>query len=257
MNENIKYEVSEEGIATITFIREKAYNAINRKTAKELEENIDKIENNPNIRVLVFKGSGKAFIAGADIKEFKDRTIPETKKFSQHLQKVFNKIEMLPIPTIAAVNGYCLGGGLELAMACDFRIVSNKAIFGQPEITLGLIPGAGGTQRLPRLVGKTFAKELILLGDSINAEKALAIGLINKVVESENLDTTVSELAMRLAKGPKFALAQAKEAIDRGIEMSWLDAIQMEANLFSLCYTSEDFIEGVDAFLEKRKPNFK
>jgi enoyl-CoA hydratase len=172
MYENIKFEVSPERIATITFIREQALNAINTKTAKEVEEIINKIEDDPNIRVLVFRGSGRAFIAGADIKEFKDRTIPETKKFSQYLQKVFNKIEMLPIPIVAAVNGYCLGGGLELAMACDFRIVSTKAVFGQPEIKLGLIPGAGGTQRLPRLIGKTFAKELILLGDNINAEKA-------------------------------------------------------------------------------------
>jgi len=257
MYENIKFEVSPERIATITFIREQALNAINTKTAKEVEEIINKIEDDPNIRVLVFRGSGRAFIAGADIKEFKDRTIPETKKFSQYLQKVFNKIEMLPIPIVAAVNGYCLGGGLELAMACDFRIVSTKAVFGQPEIKLGLIPGAGGTQRLPRLIGKTFAKELILLGDNINAEKALTIGLVNKVVAPEELDATVSEFAMRLAKGPKFAIAQAKEAIDRGTEMSWLDAIQMEANLFSLCYTSEDFTEGVNAFLEKRKPNFK
>jgi enoyl-CoA hydratase len=161
------------------------------------------------------------------------------------------------MPMIAAINGYCLGGGLELAMACDFRIASTKAIFGQPEIKLGLIPGAGGTQRLPRLIGKTIAKEMILLGESINAEKALSIGLVNAIVEPEKLDATAMEYAQKLAKGPKFAIAQAKEAINRGTEMAWFDAIQMESNLFTLCYTHEDFQEGVSAFLEKRKANFK
>ena len=137
------------------------------------------------------------------------------------------------------------------------RIASSKAIFGQPEIKLGLIPGAGGTQRLPRLIGKTMAKELILLGESINAEKALSIGLLNKVVDPEKLEITVMDYAQKLAKGPQFAIAQAKESINRGTEMAWLDAIQMESNLFVLCYTHEDFKEGVSAFLEKRTPNFK
>jgi len=254
---NVNFEITAEGIAKITFIREKALNAINNETAKELEQIINSIENNSSIRVLVFRGSGKAFIAGADITEFKGRTIVETKTFSQYLQRIYNRIETLSIPMIAAINGYCLGGGLELAMACDFRIASTKAIFGQPEIKLGLIPGAGGTQRLPRLIGKTMAKEIILLGESINAEIALSIGLVNKVVDPEEMDKIVMDYAQKLAKGPRFAIAQAKEAINRGTEMAWFDAIQMESNLFTLCYTHEDFKEGVSAFLEKRAPNFK
>ncbi|MHA1977340.1 MAG: enoyl-CoA hydratase/isomerase family protein [Candidatus Hodarchaeales archaeon] len=257
MYKNLIFKISDDCVATIKFTREKALNAINKETAKELGEVVNQLEEDPSVRVLVFEGSGKAFIAGADIAEFKGKSMVETKTFSLYLQRIFNRIETLPMPMIASINGYCLGGGLELAMACDFRIASNNAIFGQPEIKLGLIPGAGGTQRLPRLIGKTMAKELILLGESINAEKALLIGLINKVVPHEDLDTTVDEFAKKLAKGPQFALAQAKEAIDRGTEMAWSDAIQMEANLFTLCYTHEDFKEGVDAFLEKRKPIFK
>jgi enoyl-CoA hydratase len=257
MYKNISFEISDDGIATITFTREEALNAINNQTAREVDQVINEVENNSKIRVLIFQGSGKAFIAGADITEFKGRSVVETKKFSLFLQNIFNRIETLSMPMIASINGYCLGGGLELAMACDFRIASTKAKFGQPEIKLGLIPGAGGTQRLPRLIGKTLAKEIILLGESIGAEKALSIGLVNKVVEPEELNNTVNEYASKLVRGPQFALSQAKEAINRGTEMSWFDAIQMEANLFTLCYTHEDFKEGVTAFLEKRKPNFK
>jgi enoyl-CoA hydratase len=257
MFNNLTYEISPEGIATITFIREKALNALNNETTNELEQVITKIDGDPEVHVVVFKGKGKAFIAGADITEFKERTIAETKRFSQILQKVFNKIEMLPVPVIAAVNGYCLGGGLELAMACDLRIASTNASFGQPEINLGLIPGAGGTQRLPRLVGKTLAKEMIFLGDRIDAERAFNIGLVNKVSSPEEFDAVVEKYAKKLARGPSFAIAQAKEAINRGTEISWLDAIQMEASLFALCQTSPDFEEGVTAFLEKRKPEFK
>lgn len=255
MFKNLKYEVT-EGIATITFTREKALNALNAETVKELEQAIEKVKNE-NVRVLVFKGSGRAFIAGADINEFRGKTAAQIKSFSLNLQRVSNNIELLEIPVIASINGFCFGGGCELAMACDLRIASTKALFGQPEIKLGIIPGAGGTQRLPRLVGKTVAKEMIFLGDNVDPDRALAIGLVNKVVDPEELDSTVNELASRLAKGPRFALSQAKEAINRGTEMSWLDAIQMEANVFSLCFSHEDMEEGVSAFLEKRKANFK
>ncbi|MHA2029262.1 MAG: enoyl-CoA hydratase/isomerase family protein [Candidatus Kariarchaeaceae archaeon] len=257
MYKNLNFEIKDEGIAIITFTREKALNALNNETVKELEQIINTVEENSSIRVLVFQGSGKAFIAGADITEFKGRTVVETKTFSQYLQNVYNRIEKLPLPMIAAINGYCLGGGLELAMACDFRIASTKAIFGQPEIKLGLIPGAGGTQRLPRLIGKTMAKELILLGESINAEKALSIGLVNTVVDPEKLVMTAMEYAQKLTRGSRFAITQAKEAVNRGIEMAWLDALELESDLFVLCYSHEDFNEGVSAFLEKRTPNFK
>ena len=173
------------------------------------------------------------------------------------LQEVLNKIEDLKVPVIASINGFCLGGGLELAMACDLRIASENAKLGQPEIKLGLIPGAGGTQRLSRLVGNGLAKELIMFGDNINSERAKEIGLVNWVVSAENLEEETNKIAERLVKGPSFALNMAKEAINRGTEMSLLDAIRMEAELFALCFTHEDVQEGVNAFLNKRKPEFK
>lgn len=254
----ITFEVSPDKIATLTFIREKVLNSINNETLKELDELLSQLEaNKGDVRVLIIKGKGKAFIAGADIKEFEGKTVSGIKVFSVFFQGILNRLEMLPIPTIAVIDGYCLGGGCELAMACDLRIASEKAIFGQPEIKLGLIPGAGGTQRLPRLIGKTRAKEMIFLGGNISAEKAESIGLINQVAPSEELDSIVDKIANKLAKGPSFALAQAKESIDRGTEIAWLDAIQMEANYFSLCFSHDDFKEGVSAFLEKRKANFE
>ncbi|MHA2305060.1 MAG: enoyl-CoA hydratase/isomerase family protein [Candidatus Hodarchaeales archaeon] len=258
MFKNISFEVSSDGVVIITFIREKALNAINVETLKELKQVIDQIEDEANkFRILVFKGKGRAFIAGADINEFKGITIAEIKNLTIKFQKIITRIEMLPIPTIAVIDGFAFGAGCELAMACDFRFASTRAVFGQPEIKLGLIPGAGGTQRLPRLIGKTRAKEMILLGDNIDAETALNIGLVNKVVPPDDLDSVVDKAVKRLASGPRFAISQAKEAIDRGTEMSWFDAIQMEANLCALCFTHEDLQEGVTAFLEKRKPNFK
>jgi len=257
MFKNFTFEVSSDGIVVVTFIREKALNAINVETLNELKQVIDQIEDETNkFRILVFKGRGRAFIAGADINEFKGITISEIKNHTIKFQKIITRIEMLSIPTIAVINGFALGAGCELAMACDLRIASINAVLGQPEIKLGLIPGGGGTQRLPRLIGKTKAKEMILLGDNIDAETALNIGLVNKVVPPEDLDFTVDEIVKRLASGPRFALSQAKEAIDRGTEMSWFDAIQMEANLCTLCFTHDDLQEGVNAFLEKRKPNF-
>ncbi len=258
MLKNISLETISEGVARITFIREKTLNAINVETLEDLKKLVDQLEENKDeFRVLIFTGKGRAFIAGADIKEFQGKSIAEIKAFTIRFQQIITRIEMLPIITIAVVNGFAFGGGCELAMACDFRIASAKAIFGQPEIKLGLIPGAGGTQRLPRLIGKTRAKEMILLGDNIDAEEALKIGLVNKVVTPEDLDSAVKKFVERLTSGPRFALSQAKEAIDRGTEMSWFDAIQMEANLCALCFTHEDVQEGISAFLEKRKPNFK
>jgi enoyl-CoA hydratase len=258
MLKNVSLETISEGVAKITFIREKALNAINVETLKELKQIVDQLEENrEELRVLVFTGKGRAFVAGADIKEFQGKSIAEVKAFTIQFQQIITRIEMLPLITIAAVNGFAFGAGCELAMACDLRIASKKAVFGQPEIKLGLIPGAGGTQRLPRLIGKTRAKEMILLGDNIGAEEAMKIGLVNKVVTPEDLDSAVDKVVERLISGPRFALSQAKEAIDRGTEMSWFDAIQMEANLCALCFTHQDVHEGINAFLEKRKPNFE
>ncbi|MHA2306767.1 MAG: enoyl-CoA hydratase/isomerase family protein [Candidatus Hodarchaeales archaeon] len=249
---------TENNITTITINREAALNALNLKTIQELTNCVDFIQESDNSKVLIITGAGsKAFIAGADITMFKGKNSVTIRDFVLKLQNVLNKIEDLPIPVIAAINGYCLGGGLELAMACDIRIASSKAILGQPEIKLGLIPGGGGTQRLSRLVGNGTAKELIFTGDNIDAQRAYEINLINKVYSPEEFETEVKKLATRLGNGPSFALNMAKEAINRGTQMSLLDGIRMELELFALCFSHEDVPEGVDAFLSKRKANFK
>jgi enoyl-CoA hydratase len=247
-------------ITVIKISREAAYNALNKDTILELKDCVSKLYKTEETKVLVITGVGeKAFVAGADINVFKDKTPIRIREVILDLQETLNMIEDLPIPVIASINGYCLGGGLELAMACDLRIASKKALLGQPEINLGLIPGAGGTQRLSRLVGNGIAKELIMLGDNINTERAYAIGLVNWVVSPEELEEETMKIATRLANGPSFALNMAKEVINRGSEMSLLDAIRMEGELFALCFAHEDVQEGVDAFLSKpkRKPNFK
>lgn len=255
MYKNILFEKI-ENIAKITFIREKSLNALNEATLDELNSCLDEIINDQSLRVLIITGKGKAFVAGADITEFNKRSAVEIKGYILKGQELFNRIEKFPLPVIACVNGFALGGGCELAMACDLRLVSDKALFGQPEIKLGLIPGWGGTQRLTKLIGKTKSKELIFLGTNITAQEAYRIGLVNKVVESENLDEEVIKIAGKLARGPKFALSIAKEAIDNGNDMELYSAIKMESGLFSLCFTHDDMKEGVSAFLEKRKPDF-
>ena len=245
-------------ITKIKINREKAFNALNEETIIELNTAVEALSKSHETKVVVISGAGsKAFIAGADITMFKGNSPIGIRKVILALQEVLNKIEDLKVPVIASINGFCLGGGLELAMACDLRIASENAKLGQPEIKLGLIPGAGGTQRLSRLVGNGLAKELIMFGDNINPERAKEIGLVNWVVSAENLEEETNKIAERLVKGPSFALNMAKEAINRGTEMSLLDAIRMEAELFALCFTHEDVQEGVNAFLNKRKPEFK
>ncbi len=248
---------TENRITTIKINREKALNALNEKTIVELHDCIDQLSQSEDTKVVVIAGVGKkSFIAGADITMFEGKSPTTIRKIILKFQETLNKLEDLPFPVIASINGYCLGGGIELAMACDLRIASNTAIIGQPEIKLGLIPGAGGTQRLSRIVGTGRAKEIIFLGDNIDAESAKSFGLVNWVVPPEKLEEKTLKIASRLAKGPSFALNMAKEAINRGPESSLLDAIRMEAELFSLCFAHEDVKEGVDAFLNKRKPNF-
>jgi len=249
---------TDDRITTVTINRPKSLNALNMETIEEFQTFLDNVLNLNNTKVLIITGSGdKSFIAGADITTFVGKNPVTIRPFVLKLQKMINSIEDLPIPVIAKINGFCLGGGLELASACDIRIASENAILGQPEIKLGLIPGAGGTQRLSRLVGKGFAKEIIFTGDNISSQKAYEIGLVNKVVPSEKLDEEVKKMAEKLAKGPSFALNMAKEAINRGTEMALLDAIRMELELFALCFAHEDAEEGINAFLKKQKPSFK
>jgi len=209
------------------------------------------------VRVVVITGAGdKAFIAGADIAEFAGRTAV-TQRDVMTGRSLFTAIDNFPKPVIAMINGYCLGGGCELALACDLRIASERASFGQPEINLGIIPGGGGTQRLTHLVGEGKAMELILTGELINAQAAHAIGLVNTVVPHEELEAKTMEIANRIAEKSPIALRLAKEAVKTAARSSLDEGLRREIDLFALCFSSEDKDEGVKAFLEKRKPEFK
>ena len=248
----------EGSLAIITLNRPKALNAINGMMVEELEQAVRQVRDDPGVRVVVITGAGdKAFAAGADITEFKAMSPIDAWMFVQRLQRLFLQIERLPKPVIAAVNGYALGGGCELMMACDIVYASDAARIGQPEINLGIIPGGGGTQRLARLIGKQRAKELVLTGEIIGAQEAWGLGLLNKVVPADQLMVEVRKLADKLAiKGP-LAVMAAKEAIEDGYDMALERALAYEGKLFALCFATEDRTEGVNAFLEKRPPNFK
>lgn len=255
--ENIILEVNAP-IATISFNRPKALNALNNALFDELDIALDQVRDNTDISVLILTGAGdKAFVAGADIAELVKMTPLEGKSFSRKGQKVFSKIEDLPIPAIAAVNGFALGGGSEAALACDFIYASEKALFGLPEITLGLIPGFGGTQRLARLVGKNRAKEMIFTGKAIKAQQALDYGMINKVCEHETLMEEVLKTANLIACRGKVALRSAKEVIQTGLNADLETGCRIENDVFGLTMSSADAKEGTSAFLEKRKPEFK
>ena len=214
------------------------------------------LENDSSISVIILTGEGKAFVAGADITEMSSMDAAEGKAFGEKGAKVFRKIELLSKPVIAAVNGYALGGGCELAMCCDIRIASAKAKFGQPEVGLGITPGFSGTQRLPRLVGMGKAKELIFTAEVINADEACRIGLVNSVAEPEELMNTAVAMAEKIAGKAPVAVKYSKESINRGMQCSMDEAINIEANLFGLCFATEDQKEGMKAFMEKRKAKF-
>lgn len=248
----------ENRIATITINRPKKLNALNHQTLVELEIAFDKIKTEDTISVVIITGSGeKAFVAGADISELTKLDKKAGKEFSEFGQSVFNKIENLEKPVIAAVNGFALGGGCELACACHVRFASLNAKFGQPEINLGLIPGYGGTQRLARLINTGRALEYILTGDMISAETAREIGLVNRVYPNNELISKVVEFAEKIISNGSEAIAASMKSINSTHYLSQKDGMTLEARLFgSLCET-DDFKEGTTAFLEKRKPNFK
>ena len=255
--ENIIFTV-ENNIATIFFNRPKALNALNNALFDELNTALDMVRDDSSIRVLILTGAGdKAFVAGADISELAQMNPLQAKFFSRKGQKIFSKIEALPIPAIAAVNGFALGGGSEAALACDFIYASEKAVFGLPEITLGLIPGFGGTQRLARLVGKNRAKELVFTGKNIRADKALEYGIVNKVCSPETLMEEVLKTATLMAAKGKVALRAAKEVIQNGTAADLETGCRIENDGFGIAMVSEDAKEGTTAFLEKRKPVFK
>lgn len=254
--ENLIY-LSKNNITTITINRPDKLNALNAQTLKELHEALKLADNDAEIRAIIITGSGeKAFVAGADIKEFaKFNSIEGTQLATKGQQLVFDYIENLNTPVICAVNGYALGGGLELAMACHIRIASDNAQFGLPEVSLGLLPGYGGTQRLPQLIGKGRAFELILSAGMINSEKALSYGLVNHVVTQEALLDRATQIALSIIKNSTSAISAAIYAINAGFDVN-KDGYEVEKDSFGNCFGTADFKEGTQAFLKKRKPNF-
>lgn len=255
--ENLKLE-NRDGVLWVEVNRPEKLNALNGATIGELDAAINQSGQEDDVYAVVITGSGeKAFVAGADISELNDLGANEAKEFALNGQAVFRRIENSAKPVVAAVNGFALGGGCELAMACHIRIASTNAIFGQPEAKLGLIPGYGGTQRLPRLVGRGRAMELILSGRNVGAEEALAIGLVNSVCDQTELTETVDKLLRAiLANGP-LAVSHCIEAVNHGLDMSLDDGCLLEATLFGVGAESEEMAEGTSAFLEKRKPVFR
>lgn len=258
MYENLTVE-RKGAVGIITVNRPKSLNALSRATVAELAAAIEELNADDAIRAIVLTGAGeKAFVAGADISEFNAlRSAEEAAEYARAGQAVLNRIERLPKPVIAAINGYALGGGCELAMACDIRIAADIARLGQPEINLGIIPGYGGTQRLTRLVGKGMAKLLVLGGDPITAQEAQHIGLVDMVVPAAELMPKAMELAEKLAAKAPVALRLCKQAINEGAESSLAAGLDHEAALFGVVFDTEDRVEGVSAFLEKRKPAWK
>ncbi len=255
---NVIYE-KKEGIVTVTINRPQKRNALNRATRRELRSVLEEIRSSDEVRVLIITGAGdQAFVAGADITELKEMNQWDMMNYLSTLsQQLYTDFANLEIPTIAMINGYCLGGGLELALACDIRVASEDASFGQPEVRLGVIPGGGATQRLPSLVGPSVAKELMFTGRIIDAKEALRIGLINRVVPKDKLKETVRELAGDLAEKSSIVLKLIKRSVNRGFQATIDIGLAYEALAQCLCFTTEDHEEGLSAFLEKRKPDFR
>jgi enoyl-CoA hydratase len=256
MFENLIYK-QEDFVAVLQLNRLAKKNSLNGALRKELEHALGEIKENKGVRAVVITGGDEVFCAGADIGEIQDPGSAESAyQHAREFQLLFDRVEALPQPVIAAVAGYALGGGCELALACDFRIASEGTRFGLPEIKIGAFPGGGGTQRLPRLIGAAKAKEMILTGDSITAEEALALGLVSKVVPKDKLLQESRSFAAKLAALPRLALEASKMLINRGLEIDLASGLEMEARCFGTLAMTHDLSEGTRAFLEKRKPNF-
>ena len=252
MYQTIRYEKNGNiGIATIN--RPEALNALNSTVISELEQLISEVEKDAELGAFIITGEGRSFVAGADIGEQSTMDVAAGRKWGQRGSALFRRIEKLEIPTIAAVNGFALGGGCELAMSCDIRLASEKAKFGQPEVGLGITPGFSGTQRLPRRVGVAKAKELIFSGKQIGAEEAKRIGLVNEVYAAEELLNKAVEMAKSFTANAPIAVKYSKACIDRGMQMDIDNGIALENELFAMCFATEDQKEGMGAFLEKRK----
>jgi len=255
--ENLLYE-KKDAIAYVTLNRPKVLNALSQRTWENLRTAFEDARDDAAVRGVILTGAGdKAFIAGADISELANVTAVEAEKSSSYGQEVLNLIENLGKPVIAAVNGFALGGGCETAMACTIRVAVENAKFGQPEVTLGLIPGGGGTQRLPRLVGKGLAMQLILSGEMISAQEAYRIGLVNEVVPAVDLIKRAEAILKQIFANAPLAVKYSLEAVNKGMETSQTVGLSLEAALFGLCAGTEDKKEGTSAFLEKRTPQFQ
>ena len=247
--------IAKEGhVATITINRPKALNALSTAVLTDLNAALDEVAADQDVYALIITGAGeKSFVAGADIAEMKDKSVEEAAEYGKFGNAIFRKIETFRCPVIAAVNGFALGGGCELAMSCDIRVASENAVFGQPEVGLGITPGFGGTQRLARLVGAGIAKEMIYTARNIKADRAAQIGLVNKVVAAEELSATVMKMAQGIAKNAPIAVAYAKKAINNGLQTDIDSGIAIEVEEFSNCFATEDQTYGMTCFLEKVK----
>lgn len=254
--DNLLVDIEDE-IALIKINRPDALNAVNLATIQELEDCFKSLSQNDKVKAIILTGEGKAFVAGGDISEMIKKNSVEAREFAHKGHELLAYIENMEKTVIAAVNGFALGGGCELCMACDLRIAADKASFGQPEVKLGLIPGWAGTQRLPRLVGLTKAKELIFTGDPINAETALRIGLVNRVVPQEDLIKVSKEMARKIASMGPTAVKLAKTCINRSIESDIYTGTRYEAEAFGICFSTGEPKEGISAFFEKRKPDWQ
>jgi enoyl-CoA hydratase len=255
--QNIKFEKKNQ-IAYITVDRPKVLNALNMATMQELKQAFEAVRDDTEVRVVILTGGGeKAFVAGADIGELSQHTPVSAKEYTHEGQAIIDAIEDLGKPVIACINGFALGGGCELAMACTMRLASENAKLGQPEVKLGLIPGYGGTQRLPRLVGKGIAMQLVLSGEMISAQEAHRIGLVNEVVPAGELIARAEAIAGKIIANAPLAIQYAMEAVNRGLDLPLADGLFLEATLFGVCCATEDKNEGTKAFLEKRPAQFK
>jgi enoyl-CoA hydratase len=256
MYQTIRYE-KQGNLAIAAINRPEALNALNGTVLQELSQVVAEVENDAEVRAFILTGEGRAFVAGADIGEQNALDVASARKFSQFGSSIFRRIEKLEIPTIAAVNGFCLGGGCELAMSFDIILASEKAKFGQPEVGLGITPGFSGTQRLPRRVGVAKAKELLFSGRMITAAEAEKIGLVNAVYPAEELMNATMEMAKSFTKNAPVAIKYVKASVDRGMQMDIDGGIALENELYAMCFATEDCKEGLTAFLEKRPAEFK
>ena len=255
--ENVLFEI-QDGVGILTFNRPKVLNSLNPATLEEVGDVVGRVAGDDSVRVMVITGAGeKAFVAGADINEFLKLGILSARQFAEKAHRIFFDLEHLPKPVIACVNGFALGGGCEIAMACDFVYASDKARFGQPEVNLGILPGFGGTQRLSRLVGRGKAKEICMTGEMIDAQEAKEFGLVARIFPADRLLVETMKVASVLASKSPVSLRSIKKVINCGVDVDLRSGCALEAEAFGICFGTQDMREGVTAFLEKRKPDFK